>query len=249
MTKPPKDLFSADAVSYANFRPTYPDAIFRFLASIAHEHRAAWDAGCGNGQAALKLAQHFDHVFATDVSAQQLKEAPRHERISYHVARAEQSLLESSSIDLITVAQAYHWFDEAAFTEEVMRVTKKNGVLALWCYGLVTISETIDKIIRELCYDVLGDYWEPERALVETNYRTVTLPFSPLPAPSFLMTAQWSLDHLIGYLTTWSALKKYVQVTGKNPITLLHDRLARAYAGHEFLVASWNITPRIWRLY
>src|SRR5580704_8188572 len=105
-----KDHFSGHADQYGAYRPKYPPALFDHVARIAPAKGLAWDCATGNGQAATELAEHFRAVVATDASRQQLAEAPAHDRIAYVVAAAERSPIASSSVDLVTVAQAIHWF-------------------------------------------------------------------------------------------------------------------------------------------
>src|SRR5438132_5354114 len=96
-----KDHFSGLAAEYAKFRPHYPDELFEYLALISPRRELAWDCATGNGQAAVGLARHFDRVTATDASAQQIESAEPDERISYRVAPAEASAIDSASVDLI----------------------------------------------------------------------------------------------------------------------------------------------------
>ena len=130
-----KDYFSDAAASYATFRPRYPAALFDFVATLPIRRGTVWDCATGNGQAAIPLAEHFDRVIATDASADQIAHAEPHPRVSYRVALADASGLEvASSVDLVTVAQALHWFPLDRFFGEVRRVLVPDGVLAVWCY-------------------------------------------------------------------------------------------------------------------
>src|SRR5262245_26273424 len=135
-----KDHFSTQAGEYMLYRPRYPRALFEFLASIAPARDRAWDCGTGNGQAATALAEFFAEVVATDPSASQLVHARRHPKVRYLEAAAEQCPLADESVDLVTVAQAVHWFDLTKFYAEVRRVGRAGGVLAVWSYGLAKIS-------------------------------------------------------------------------------------------------------------
>ena len=119
-----KDHFSASAAGYAVHRPRYPDALVDFLAEQAPGHELALDVGCGTGQLSVLLARRFRRVIATDASARQIEEAEPHPSIEYRVAPAEQSGLEDGSADLVTVAQAAHWFELSSFYEEVWRILR-----------------------------------------------------------------------------------------------------------------------------
>src|SRR6202161_2895886 len=106
-----KDHFSRLAAPYASFRPRYPPALFDYLVQSCRRHELAWDCACGSGQATLGLAARFDAVLATDASAAQVASAPPHPKVRYRVAPAEESGLQAACADIVTVAQALHWFE------------------------------------------------------------------------------------------------------------------------------------------
>jgi SAM-dependent methyltransferase len=204
-----KDHFSANAIGYAASRPDYPAELFAFLAGTVDRHELAWDCATGNGQAARGLAAHFRAVVATDASARQIENALPRRGVSYRVAPAEMSGLAAASVDLLTVAQAVHWFDLPLFYAEVERVLRPGGVLALWCYERLRVDPAIDPLIESFYMDTLGPYWPPERRWVESGYRDLPFPFAELPVPAFEMRAEWTLDQVLGYVATWSALQAY----------------------------------------
>ena len=225
-----KDLFSGHAEDYAKFRPHYPKELFEYLSSISLRHDRVWDCGTGNGQAAVELAAFFREVIATDPSEKQLSSAQPHSGVIYRQASAEVSDLESASVDLVTVAQAFHWFKHAEFYEELKRVARPDAHLAIWSYNLCKVTPEVEKLMLHLYDDVLGDqYWEPERKHVEKDYRSIPNPFDELPARAFEMKADWSLDHLVGYMGTWSALQKYVRQNGSNPLEALYEPFKTAW--------------------
>jgi SAM-dependent methyltransferase len=199
-----KDHFSRLAAEYAAFRPAYPPAIFDYLAHLCAERRNAWDCACGNGQATLALAERFEGVIATDASPQQLAAAPAHAHVTYRVARAEESGIESNSVDLVTVAQALHWFDLDPFYGEVQRVLKPSGVLAVWTYGQLHVEDdAIDALIQEFYWDIVGPYWPPERRLVEVSW--TGFPFRGNYASAIqhggavgACTCAWIFAHVVG---------------------------------------------------
>lgn len=213
-----KDLFSQHAEAYALYRPTYPRALFNYLAGLCADHSCAWDCATGNGQAALALTPYFQRIIATDLSPQQLRLAPRHPRLDYRVATAENSGLAPQSVNLITVAQAMHWFTTDAFFQEVQRVLAPAGIFATWCYALQHVNEDFDRILRQFYEQALAPYWEPERILVEQGYAGIQLPFQELETPRFTMQAEWDLDQYLGYLRTWSAVRKAMCLSGKDPL-------------------------------
>lgn len=244
-----KDYFSSVSSSYRDFRPHYPEQLFKHVADIAPSRSTAWDCATGSGQAARLLVRHFDRVIATDASASQVDNAETIERVAYRTEAAESTGIETASVDLVTVAQALHWFDLPSFEQEVLRVCKPNAVLAVWSYAILQSEPSVDVVIDRLYNDILGDFWTVERRIVEQGYRDVVFPFESLESPSFAMCARWSLDHMLGYLSTWSAAKKYHDRHGEDPVALITDELAHAWGDPEScLDVSWPLTVKLWRL-
>ena len=248
-SSPFPDHFSCTAAAYARHRPRYPDALFAYLAALAPERTVAWDCATGSGQAAVALVRHFPRVIATDASAEQIAHAAPHPRVEYRTAPAEHSGLPDASAELITVAQALHWFDRDAFYAEAARVLRPGGVLAVWSYGALelpggALQHGIDRFYTE----TVGPYWPPERLSVEEGYRTLRLPFPEIAPPSFTMEARLSLDALIGYVGTWSAVQRYREATGEDPLPELRDELARDWSATEELrLVRWPLALRVAR--
>jgi SAM-dependent methyltransferase len=228
-----KDHFSGHATEYAKFRPHYPDEMFQYLASISSRHELAWDCATGNGQAAMGLARHFDRVIATDASAQQIERAEPDDRISYRVAPAEASGIDSAVVDLILVAQALHWLDLDAFFAEAKRVLKDDGALAISSYNVLKISPEIDAIIWKFYRETTGPFWPPERELVETDYKSIQFPFPELLPIRFEMREELNLHQLAGYLRTWSATQKFIAARGFDPVDSLVEELGGVWKDRE----------------
>ncbi|MFL6621765.1 MAG: class I SAM-dependent methyltransferase [Sulfurifustaceae bacterium] len=244
-----KDHFSAQSASYAKYRPGYPDALFDWLATLTDAHDVAWDVGTGSGQAALGLARHFAKVIATDPAEAQLRSAVAHPHILYRVLPAEQTDFSDASVDLITVAQALHWFDFDRFYAEVRRVLKPAGTIAVWTYGLIEISPAIDILVRRLHDDVVGRYWPPERQHVIDRYRKIPFPFPEVQAPAFALSADWTLDDLIGYFGTWSGLQRYVKALGRDPVDAIRAALTQAWGKSSARrTVTWPLHLRVGRL-
>ena len=220
-----KDHFSSASDRYAAYRPDYPAALFAWLASRCTERGTAWDCATGSGQAALGLATHFRQVVATDASAEQIRHAEPHPAIDYRVAPAEASGLGDHSVDLVSVAQAAHWFDLPRFYQEVSRVLRPGGMLALWGYGRMVLPGDMDVPFRHFYSDTVGPYWPPERALIDDAYRSLDFPFAEIDAPAFHIEVDWSLPRLIAYLSTWSAVKRYQAAHGQDPLPALMAEL------------------------
>jgi SAM-dependent methyltransferase len=240
-----KDHFSRQAADYAKFRPRYPREMFEYLGTVAPSCKLAWDCGTGNGQAAIQLAEVFDRVIATDASEKQIANAQPHERVEYRVTPAENSGIQSGVLDLIMVAQALHWFDLDRFYAEAQRVLKPNGILTASAYNLLQIEPAIDEIVNRYYYEVVGPFWPPERKLIE-NFADLSLPFCKIDPPKFEMTAQWNLDHLIGYLGTWSATQRFIAARGRDPLDQIADELRSVWgASRETRKVTWPLTLRV----
>jgi SAM-dependent methyltransferase len=241
-----EDHFSERAAGYATYRPTYPDGLFEWLASRAPSRRLAWDCATGSGQAVAGLARRFERVVATDASADQLKNARPFPNVEYRVARAEASAIAAGSADLVTVAQALHWLDHRAFFEEVGRVARPGGIVAAWMYNLMQVSPGFDQALARFYSETVGPFWPGDRAYVDQGYRTIRIPFRELAPPPFAMEADWSLDHLLGYLRTWSAVARYAKARGHDPVALVAPELASHWGGPDQVRrVRWPIALRV----
>jgi SAM-dependent methyltransferase len=222
-----KDHFSERAALYATYRPHYPPALFEFVAGLTRDHRAVLDCGTGNGQAAVGLVSYFDRVIATDSSAEQIRNATPHERIEYRVARAESSGLPARSVNVVTAAQALHWFDADLFFAEARRVLTSDGAIAVWGYGdPILDSAPLHEILHAFNRGTLEPYWLPERKLLLDGYRNIPFPFDEVSVPALELEARWTLPELAGYLRSWSSTARYLAQHGIDPVPQVERSLA-----------------------
>lgn len=244
------DHFSGHAAHYASARPRYPDALFAWLAQQCQAQDLAWDAGCGNGQASIALTAHFAQVFASDPSSRQIEQAAAHPRVRYAVEPAETCSLTAASVDLISVAQAYHWFDQVRFCDEVHRVARSGALLAIYSYERSAVSADVDAVFEHLYRDVLGPYWPPERQQVENGYRDVLFPFAELAdVPRWQLQCDWTLAQYLAYLRSWSACQKYVAANGRDPVTTLAPAFAEAWGdAANVRTVVWPLNVRVGRV-
>lgn len=241
------DHFAPVAANYAQFRPTYPAELFTWLVPICPAQDVAWDCATGSGQAALALTAHFAKVIATDASSAQLVTATAHPRIEYRVALAEDSGLPSSSVDLITVAQALHWFDLNRFYAEARRVLKPGGILAVWTYGMFNIegNDSVNTLVQNFYHHTVGSYWPPERLQVENGYRDLAFPFTAISAPPFEIKTHWTLAQLSGYLRSWSATGRYREDRGIDPVIQLENQLLSLWDNNIKRQIIWPLALRV----
>jgi len=238
------DHFSGQAAAYALHRPVYPDALFDRLADACPGRGLAWDVGTGNGQAALGLAARFDRVLATDPSADQLRHAPAHPRITWRVGAEDGSGLEAGSADLVTAAQAAHWFHPGRFHAEAARVLRPGGLLAVWGYGLPFVDPAVDALLWDFYDRVLGAWWPPERRHIDSGYWELAFPWAELPDPGLEMNSRRTGSGFLGFLETWSALARCRQATMSDPLATFTLELARLWPPEEPREVRWPLFLR-----
>ncbi|GDY14423.1 SAM-dependent methyltransferase [Planctomycetota bacterium] len=240
-----KDHFSGHAADYRASRPTYPAALFTWLAANAPATATAVDLGCGNGQASRGLADHFAQVTALDPSAEQIRQAEPHPRIVYRVARAEATELVKSSADLVVAAQAFHWFDHPRFFPELTRILRPGGLFAAITYSTCTITPAIDQVIQVLYHDLLEEFWPPERRHVEDRYRSLPFPLREVAVPAMELVVDWNLVRLRDYLGTWSALKAWQKQHGTDPRQRIDTGLSGAWGDpNQLRTVRWPLAIR-----
>lgn len=241
----PPDHFSAIAAQYKKGRFGYPAALFHFLSEACPGRDLAWDCATGSGQAAQDLTEHFNRVVATDISAALLALAVRHPKITYREAPADHSGIEGETVDLITVAQALHWFDLPRFWQETERVLKPGGILAFWGYVWPEVNDAVDGILLGL-KEELAPCWPDGIRLLHEKYRTVQPPFVELPAPSFEATVIWKLDDYLAHFRSWSATRYHREKTGTDLIGRLESSFAKVWPGGSVQV-RWPLFLRMFR--
>jgi SAM-dependent methyltransferase len=225
-TSADRNWFDQGGQAYSRFRPEYPPELARLLASLSPGTALAVDVGCGSGQLTAQLALHFDEVLGVDPSADQLAHAVKPPRVAYLCAPAERLPLPDRVADLVTAAQAAHWFDLPRFYEEVRRVGARNALLALVTYGVPRLDEELDPRFARFYWQEIGPYWPPERRLVDTGYADLPFPFEALPAPSLEIRKEWTLEELLGYISTWSAVRSVREASREDVLRRFASDLA-----------------------
>jgi ubiquinone/menaquinone biosynthesis C-methylase UbiE len=243
-----KDHFSGHAGDYAAYRPWYPDELFDELAKLTAKHERVWDCATGNGQAATGLAQHFAHVVASDASVKQLASRRPHPRIDFCAALAEAAPLADRCCDMVTVAQSVHWFQFERFYAEARRVLKPGGVLALWTYETFRIDPRLDAPIDHFYNKVVGPYWPPERRYIDELYRTIPFPFDEVQMPSIILETRWTLEQVMNYLGTWSAVHRYRAAKGSDPLPGFRAAIEPLWGAPETVrPINWPLHMRVGR--
>ncbi|MGC1459910.1 MAG: class I SAM-dependent methyltransferase [Steroidobacteraceae bacterium] len=188
--------------------------MFQYLVGLCADTHRVWDCGTGSGQAAVALAEWFAQVDATDVSAQQIANAVPHERVRYSVQPAERTGFSDRCFNLVTVAQALHWFDLNEFWPEVHRVLRPGGIFAAWTYTTPFLSEELDAIVATRLLRVIKGHWAPQNQIAWDAYATIPFPFQELMPPQIAMQMTWNLWQFSAYLGTWSATRRCIDANG-----------------------------------
>ena len=218
--------FSLNSEQYAKHRPQYPDELFLYLSEICEHRDRVWDCATGNGQAAISCAEFFSQVEATDISVEQIQNCIAHPKINYIVSPAEHTPFKNQSFDLITVALAIHWFDQEKFFQEVERVLKPKGILAVWGYGRLEVEPEIDEVTTKSLLEPIDRFWASGNHQLRNRYRDLVLPFDAINIQkTFSMKVEWNLQQLLGYYRTWSAVKRYSAELGNDPVDQLEIKL------------------------
>jgi len=248
MEKSNRNWFQRGGRSYASFRPEYPHALSTYLAEVTADRGTAVDVGCGNGQLTIQLASHFSEVIGVDPSADQIANVIPHERVRYIGAPAEDIPLPDGYADLVTAAQAAHWFDLPRFYDEVRRIGREDAIVALISYGVLQLGPAeLCERFRHFYRNEIGPYWPPERKLVDTGYADIPFPFTELPAPECRIERFWALGDFLGYVSTWSATQRVLEAGREDILANFAADFSRLW-GEGKQPVVWPINMRLGRV-
>ncbi len=231
--------FAQQSSGYAANRPTYPNTLFTWINDQCANHNTAWDCATGNGQAAQAIAPYFDTVHATDISAEQVAHGLNADNVRYRAAPAEDSGFRDSVFDLVTVAQALHWFDHPRFWKEVKRVAKTNAFFCAWAYVWPNIDDMVRDQFIDPIKEMVDPYWAEGNRIVMRGYQPdeLKLPFEPIAAPAFEISLTWRFEQLLGFVETWSAYKIAEEKPIAGDIQAVITKAKSAFSGQSFDVS------------
>ncbi|KAH8698526.1 S-adenosyl-L-methionine-dependent methyltransferase [Talaromyces proteolyticus] len=182
--------------AYAEIRRDYHPKVYQ---TVLDQHLSTdgklhtlLDVGCGPGNVARSLGVNFAHVIGLDPSDGMIKTArslggssATSEPIRYEVSTAEDlGQLQDSSIDLITIANAAHWFDMPRFWLRAAKVLKPGGSVAIWCSGDIRTdpslpnSEAIQAAMDDYLLRYLQPYYERGNWMTRTRYTDLPMPWN-----------------------------------------------------------------------
>lgn len=219
---------ASHVTAYSKFRPTYPRALLEMVSSYILKNGGQMDVvvdvGCGSGQSTFYLQDTFKQCIGVDISKAQIREALKKcdergcKNVRFMEGNALELPLESSSADVVTVAQAWHWMpDVEKFYSECKRVLKPRGCIAVYGYGNVRmLNDSCNALVRNFYCNTLQGHWHKERAHIDNEYIKVALPFGSVERHDIEMEKRFSLDDFIGYLSSWSGYQQYCKVNPGN---------------------------------
>ncbi|XP_070561243.1 putative methyltransferase DDB_G0268948 [Ptychodera flava] len=258
-------LFANTVISeaYHKFRPPYPiEVVDRIIKYLQEKHLSplalAIDVGCGSGQSTRNLSPHFEKVIGCDVSETQIKKATETEKlanIEYRIGNDEALPAEDGSVDLVTAAQAAHWFNLKTFYSEVDRILKPGGCLALYGYGSAvefhqnSNAGELQKVFDEFYYGTLKGYWEGRRKHIEDLYADIHLPYSDAVRDhSMAIEMEYTVSDFVGYLSSLSAFHEYKRLhPEEDTLQTVLEKFTRAFgkdaksADHTTMNVSYPI--------
>ncbi|XP_067679659.1 putative methyltransferase DDB_G0268948 [Haliotis asinina] len=206
------------AEAYARYRIRFPsdvvDCIVRYVQDGGGELNNAVDIGCGTGhQSTVPLARVFRHVVGVDVSQEQIRQTPHLSNVDFRVGRGEDlAFLESSSVNVVSVATAIHWLDLPTFYKEVDRVLTPRGCLAVyWMQRQKHENEEAEAAIKEF-HDSMSEYraegvkriWD-RKEIPECPYGTW------LHDTNVMITKTMTVEDFIKLSSTMSSWQRYLE--------------------------------------
>lgn len=122
--------FHERAGAFATARPSYPEEAIQFVLS-QQSTGMILDVGAGTGIGSNQLAQHERSVMAVDPNLSMIRASAPLDRVTFVVARAENLPFSSAITSLLTVFNAFHWFQPRPFFAEAHRIIQPGGALAV----------------------------------------------------------------------------------------------------------------------
>ena len=209
--------------AYSKFRPVYPQNVANIIVDYMKSKGSlacdfAVDVCCGSGQSTFLLRDYFNKVVGLDISETQIQQAKVKCRedtsselaVTFIIGDAHNLPFESSSVDLLTCAMAWHWLDTEKFYNEAKRVLKPGGCLAIYGHGVVVKDNNRIKNAFDLFLDALisSDSLEEESMHAINNYKGVEIPFSQTQRIEFSLPQKSSIDQLLGFISSVSTYSK-----------------------------------------
>jgi ubiquinone/menaquinone biosynthesis C-methylase UbiE len=209
-----KTIFNALAEQYDAYRPHYPTEALLFLVTLADLDKSSdvADIGTGTGRIALELAKYVRLVYAVDtanVMLEQLQSSAEKEGLSNIrtiESPGEATGLADESLDLVTLAQSFHWMDRTASLKEASRILKPNKHLVLLWNQVINTQDDYYKEISALIRRYNNSYKGGADILSADFQNTIddSKLFGPLERFTFEFEVRNSFESYVGFLLSKS---------------------------------------------
>ena len=231
-----QDHFSGHATTYREARPLYPPALFDWLARAGAGARcSSWDAGCGNGQASVALAERFARVLRdrSEREPDRERRSAAEHRVPRRARRSSARCRRRAPISSPSRRRCTGSISRASSPKSA-RVLKPGGVFAAWAYADCRVTPAVDALKDRVYVDLTGPYWPPERELCRCG-----LPHDPVsvrrrlrrsrksPRRAFEMRVDWDAAQFLAYLRSWSATQRYIKANGSDPVAMVEADISR----------------------
>jgi SAM-dependent methyltransferase len=244
---PSRTRYAASASSYDRHRPSYPEALVDWLIAGTPPPGRVADVGCGTGIATRLLAARGFDAVGIDPSEEMLGYARRAGGARYVCAYAAATALAPHSVDLVTAAQCFHWFDTGPTLAELARIVRPGGwCAAFWNLRAATaVMDEYDRLVRAFSaeYDVLVKQEAAPSALREALGRR------ELREATFANAQTLDREGLMGRAYSSSCVKNGVRDTAgfEHGLQALFDRHAIDGAiefRYRTVALTWRMAPQ-----
>ena len=228
--------FDKVADIYARSRPTYPKQVYGEMVSwnSGNLYDVGVDIGCGAGHSIEGLKEICNHVIGIEPGDNLRYEATKkYPQFEFYKGTGENTTLPERFADLVTVATAFYWMDRLQAIDEINRILRVEGKLALYRYMFpVVCSPSVNEVIENHCKLFWDDYREErltrkddsEDLLKESKY------FSDVKSIKVDNIWRLSIEDFVGFLSSTSYVSKYLEKLGDSKELYKNDLINELYA-------------------
>ena len=240
--------FDAWALEYDKYRPTYPEALFDQIAArleLGTAPRVA-DLGAGTGKASLAMARRGWDVTAVEpgegmVEVLRARAAAEGLSVDARLGAAEETGLPEASVDLVTAAQAYHWFDEERAVREMARICRRGGGVAVFWNGRADDRSDFLAAFTEIMARYIPDEHVDRRERGRESTTAAELAkggwFDIDERVELRHDVEMSADAFVGYVFTASYVRLFVDNDAQRRLrTDLYELLATQFGSGPVVV-------------